>query len=85
MIVRGELGSYEKPANDAFINKVRKTANRCHISVEELKDKRIIPFAQKTIEKRVEQFCKQNNLPVPKKRLTFTKLQPHVKIKYRSK
>ncbi|MBR1676298.1 MAG: hypothetical protein IJ706_03200 [Clostridia bacterium] len=53
--------------------------------MEELKDKRIIPFAQKTIEKRVEQFCKQNNLPVPKKKFTFNKPQPQVKIKYRSK
>jgi len=77
------LGLYEKPANDAFIKKVRKTANRCHISVEELKDKRIIPFAQKTIGKRVEQFCKQNNLPVPRKKFKFNKQQ--VKIKYRSK
>ena len=79
------LGLYEKPANEAFIKKVKQTANRCHISVEELKDKRIIPFAQKTIEKRVEQFCKENNLPVPKKQISFTKPQPQVKIKYRPK
>ena len=79
------VGLYEKSANEAFIKKVKQTANRCHISVEELKDKRIIPFAQKTIEKRVEQFCKQNNLPVPKKQLTFNKPQPQVRIKYRPK
>ena len=79
------VGLYEKPANEAFIKKVRKTANRCHISVEELKDKRIIPFAQKTIEKRVEQIYKQNNLPVPRKKFTFNKSQPQAKIKYRPK
>ena len=79
------VGLYEKSANEAFIKKVKQTANRCHISVEELKDRRIIPFAQKTIEKRVEQFCKQNVLPVPKKRITFTTPQPQVRIKYRPK
>ncbi|MCD8040843.1 MAG: hypothetical protein LUF82_04930 [Clostridia bacterium] len=36
-----KVGLYEKSANTAFIEMVRKTANRCHISVEELKDKRI--------------------------------------------
>ncbi|MBR1676725.1 MAG: hypothetical protein IJ706_05375 [Clostridia bacterium] len=77
------VGLYKKPANEAFIKKVRKTANRCHISIEELKDKRIIPFAQKTIEKRIEQFYKQNNLPVPKKKFTFNKPQPQVRYKYR--
>ncbi|MBR1677528.1 MAG: hypothetical protein IJ706_09505 [Clostridia bacterium] len=77
------LGLYEKPANEAFIKKVRKTANRCHISVEELKDKRIILCAQKTMEKRVEQFCNQNNLPVPKREFSFNKSsKPQVKYKY---
>ena len=79
------VGLYEKSANEAFIKKVKQTANRCHISIEELKDKRIIPFAQKTIEKRIEQFCKQNNLPVPKKQLSFNKPHPQVRIKYRPK
>ncbi len=79
------VGLYEKPANEAFIKQVRQTANRCHISVEELRDKRIFPFAQKTIEKRVEQFCKQNHLPVPKKQFNFNKTKPQVKIKYRPK
>ena len=41
----------------------RKTANRCHISVEELKDKRIIPFAQKTRLGRV-QLCFHSALRV---------------------
>ena len=59
--------------------------NNYKLSIEELKDKRIIPFAQKTIEKRVEQFCKQNNLPVPKKQSSFTKIQPQGRIKYRPK
>ena len=79
------VGLYKKSANEVFIKKVKQTANRCHISIEELKDKRIIPFAQKTIEKRIEQFCKQNNLPVPKKQLSFNKPHPQVRIKYRPK
>ena len=58
-----KVGSYEKPANAAFIKKVQKTANRCHISVDELKNKRIFPFMQKEMEKRIEQFRKANNLP----------------------
>lgn len=52
------VGLYTKPANKAFLEKVRKTANRCHISVEELKNKRIFPFMQKEMEKRVDQFQK---------------------------
>ena len=58
-----KVGLYEKSANTAFIKKVQKTANRCHISVDELKNKRISPFMQKEIEKRIEQFSKINNLP----------------------
>ena len=58
-----KVGLYEKSANTAFIEMVRKTANRCHISVNELKDKRIIPFAQEKVAKRVEQFRKAYNIP----------------------
>ena len=58
-----KVGLFEKPANTAFIKKVRQTANRCHMSVEEVKNKRIFPFMQKEIEKRIEQFRKINNLP----------------------
>ena len=76
---------YEKSASKVFIKKVKQTANRCHISVEELRDKRLFPYFQDKIQKRVEQFCKQNNLPVPKKQLSFTKPQPQVKLKYRPK
>ena len=55
-----KVGLYEKPANTAFIKKVQKTANRCHISVEDLKNKRIFPSMQKEIEKRIELFKKAN-------------------------
>ena len=79
------VGLYEKPANEAFIKKVRQTANLCHISVEELRDKRIFPYFQDKIQKRVEQFCKENNLPVPKKRLSFNNPQPQAKYKYSPK
>ena len=79
------VGLYEKPANEAFIKKVRKIANRCHISIEELRDKRIFPYFQDKIQKRVEQFCKRNNLPVPKKQLSFAKPQPQVRYKHRPK
>lgn len=57
-----KVGLFTKPANTAFIKKVRQTANRCHISVDDLKNKRIFPFMQKEIEKRIEQFRKINNL-----------------------
>ncbi len=58
-----KVGLFEKPANTAFIKKVRQTANRCHISVDDLKNKRIFPFMQKEIEKRIEKFRKVHNLP----------------------
>ncbi len=58
-----KVGLYEKSANAAFIEMVRKTANRCHIYVNELKDKRIIPFAQEKVAKRVELFRKVYNIP----------------------
>lgn len=59
-----KVGLFEKPANTAFIKKVRQTANRCHLSVEDLKNKRIFPFMQKEVEKRIEQFRKVNNLSI---------------------
>lgn len=57
-----KVGLFEKPANTAFLKKVRQTANHFHISVEDLKNKRIFPFMQKEIEKRIKQFYKINSL-----------------------
>lgn len=66
-----KVGLFEKPANQAFIKMVRQTANRCHISVDELKNKRVFPFMQKEIEKRIKEFCKATKLPEPVKKLTY--------------
>lgn len=58
-----KVGLFEKPANQAFIKMVRQTANRCHISVDKLKNKRIFPFVQKEIEKHIKLFRKKFNIP----------------------
>ncbi len=43
------------------------------ISIEELRNKQIFPYFQDKTQKRVEQFCKQNNLPVSKNNLISRK------------
>lgn len=79
-----KVGLFEKPANQAFIKMVQQTANRCHISVDELKNKRIFPFMQKEIEKCIKEFRKKFNIPeTPKKHTNKNKPQPQVKTIYR--